>query len=397
MSTNIRRLVALILSVLILTGCGISSHNEDFEESAVDRDSLTAESKPDPVVTVESKTESESAKPEQKPDPVVTVESKTESESAKPEQKPDPVVTVESKDDPAYTDKVTIENVEIKDEASALKDAPPVKIEFPVLLEATAPGKSVKKNSIAKIDYSNAKDGYVMVQYTDTTDVRLKAQVKGPKSTYTYNITPKEWAVFPLSEGSGKYTVAVYSNVSGTKYATVISTSFTATLKDEFSTFLYPNQYIDYSVAPNTVIKAQELTVNLKDPLDKVAAIYDYVVDTLTYDKQKAATVQSGYLPVLDKVLAEKKGICFDYAALMTGMLRSINIPCKLVVGYAGSAYHAWINVWSADEGWIDAAIFFNGTSWQRMDPTFASSGNRSSSIMNYIGDGKNYTEKYLY
>jgi len=66
-------------------------------------------------------------------------------------------------------------------------------------------------------------------------------------------------------------------------------------------------------------------------------------------------------------------------------------------VGYAGKAYHAWISVWTEDSGWVDGAIFFDGESWQRMDPTFASSGKRSDSIMKYIGDGKNYTEKYLY
>ena len=84
-------------------------------------------------------------------------------------------------------------------------------------------------------------------------------------------------------------------------------------------------------------------------------------------------------------------------AALMTGMLRSQDIPCKLVVGYAGQAYHAWISVWSAETGWIDGAIYFNGSSWQRMDPTFASSAKSSKAIMAYIGDGKNYSAKYFY
>ena len=121
------------------------------------------------------------------------------------------------------------------------------------------------------------------------------------------------------------------------------------------------------------------------------------MVENLAYDKEKAATVQSGYLPVLDTVLAEKKGICFDYAALMVGMLRSQEVPCKLVVGYAGTAYHAWVNVWSEETGWVTAAIYFDGTTWQRMDPTFASSSNSSEAIMKYIGDGSNYSVKYLY
>ena len=111
----------------------------------------------------------------------------------------------------------------------------------------------------------------------------------------------------------------------------------------------------------------------------------------------KAASVKSGYLPDLDQVMAEKKGICFDYAALMTAMLRSRGIPCKLVVGYAGTAYHAWISVWTAEHGWVDGVIYFDGSSWHRMDPTFASSSNQSDEILKYIGDGSNYTAKYLY
>jgi len=31
------------------------------------------------------------------------------------------------------------------------------------------------------------------------------------------------------------------------------------------------------------------------------------------------------------------------------------------------------------------------------MDPTFASSGGGSSDIIDYIGDGSNYTPKYFY
>ena len=67
------------------------------------------------------------------------------------------------------------------------------------------------------------------------------------------------------------------------------------------------------------------------------------------------------------------------------------------MVGYAGTAYHAWISVWSDESGWVEGVIYFDGTTWQRMDPTFASSANQSASIMQYIGDGTNYTVKYLY
>ena len=259
-----------------------------------------------------------------------------------------------------------------------------------------ASGTLVKSSSSASIDYSNTADGYVMAQYHGTTDKHLKVQVKGPSTTYTYNITPGEWTTFPLSDGNGSYQVTIYENVVDSKYAAVVSAGFSVTLADEFAPFLRPNQYVDYSTAKNTIAKAAELT-NGKDTLKSVQAVYDFVITNLTYDKQLAATVQSGYLPVLDTVLEKKSGICLDYAALMTGMLRSQGIPCKLVVGYAGTAYHAWISVWSQETGWIEGVVYFDGTSWQRMDPTFASSGNQSASIMQFIGDGKNYTVKYLY
>ena len=100
---------------------------------------------------------------------------------------------------------------------------------------------------------------------------------------------------------------------------------------------------------------------------------------------------------VLDTVMAAKKGICFDYAALMTGMLRSQGVPCRLLIGYAGTQYHAWISVWTEEQGWVDGVIRFNGTSWQRMDPTFASTSQRDESIMDFIATDTNYVVSYQY
>lgn len=268
---------------------------------------------------------------------------------------------------------------------------------LPLETTVEASGIDVKKSGAAVIDYSNILDGYVMINYGEPSDQRLKAQVKGPATTYTYNITPEKWEAFPLSDGNGEYQVVLYQNVTGTKYAALLSLTVQVELEDEFGPFLRSNQYVDFDSAPETVARAAEITEGIEEPLDKVEAVYNYVVKGLTYDKELAATVKSGYLPVLDDVLKNGKGICFDYAALMTGMLRSLGMPCKLVVGYAGKAYHAWISVWSEQDGWIDGVIWFDGESWQRMDPTFASSGKGSSTVMEYIGDGKNYSAKYFY
>jgi len=293
---------------------------------------------------------------------------------------------------------IEIEEVLIEDEAVALADSPnAVPAVFENQYKPTASGIKEKKSDKTVIDYSNTSDGYVMAKYNVQTAKRIKAQLKGPSTTYTYNISPTKWEVFPISDGNGKYQLTILENVADKKYAVVSSVSFDASLKNEFVPFMSSNQYVNYDVAVNSVAKAKELTDGVTEPLKKVEKVYDFVVTTLSYNKQRAATVQSGYLPVLDSVLEEKKGICFDYAALMTGMLRSQGVPCKLVVGYAGTIYHAWISVWTEETGWIDGAIFFDGSSWHRMDPTFASSNNKSEAINSFISNDVNYTAKYFY
>ena len=268
---------------------------------------------------------------------------------------------------------------------------------LPDILRPEASGALTEETDRAMIDYSNTPDGYVMARWKETPEKRIKVQVKGPTTTYTYNLTKDTWETFPLSDGNGAYQIAVYENVEGSKYALVQSVSVEVELSDEFAPFLRPNQYVNYADAEQSVKTAAQLTYGKETELEKVQAVYEYVVQNLTYDKELAATVKSGYLPDLDGVLMSKKGICFDYAALMTGMLRSQSVPCKLVVGYAGEVYHAWISVYTEKDGWIDGVIYFDGAAWKRMDPTFASSGNQSDEIMDYIGDGTNYKEKYLY
>jgi transglutaminase/protease-like cytokinesis protein 3 len=76
-------------------------------------------------------------------------------------------------------------------------------------------------------------------------------------------------------------------------------------------------------------------------------------------------------------------------------MLRSQGIPCQLVVGYAGPAYHAWISVHVEGIGWVANMIQFNGDKWKMMDPTFAASGDTADP--NVVGDGENYNPVYYY
>lgn len=395
-------ITAALLSAL-LTGCGQAGSStlgqapipDQSETISAEQPSAEQPGEPTPPET-ESSENLPAGVPSTVPtEPSVPEHSITEPPVADPPTGEKPVVPLPLPPvHEGYTDRTEVETVDLLDETVALSQSPAA---LPDLLLPAASGTQEKRSSRAIIDYSHTEDGYVMVKHTAATSQRLKVQVKGPSTTYTYNLTPEQWEVFPLSDGNGAYQITIYENVTGTKYALVLAVSCQVTLIDEFAPFLRPNQYVNYAEAVNTVTMGAQLTSGLTAPLEKVEAVYDYVVQNLTYDKQRAATVKSGYLSDLDAVLLEKKGICFDYAALMTAMLRSQGVPCKLVVGYAGTAYHAWISVWTEAEGWVDGVIYFDGRAWHRMDPTFASSGKQSASIMAYIGDGANYTVKYLY
>ena len=208
-----------------------------------------------------------------------------------------------------------------------------------------------------------------MVKFIKEVSVKLKVQIT-KNTTYTYTIAQGEWAVLPLTEGGGQYQIKVFKNVEGTTYSTVLSAKFNTTITDEFAPYLRPNHWVNYIDAPNTISMGASITAGKTSTLAKIEAVFDYVINTLSYDYDKAEVVTGDYVPNLDIALATKKGICSDYSALMTAMLRTQGIPCKLVVGYRNTAYHAWISVWSSESGWIDNAIQFNGKSWVFMDPT---------------------------
>lgn len=264
----------------------------------------------------------------------------------------------------------------------------------PVVLKTEAPGDDVFSSGDAKVDYSNASQGYIMAQYKGSND-KVKLQLETGDTTYSYDLsTSGDWEAFPLSMGSGDYTVGIFENISGEQYKQVFKESFSAELKNEFEPFLHPNQYVNYTEKTKAVSLSEDICKGSKTDLGAVEKMYEYVVDNIDYDYEKAKTVKSGYLPDIDETLETGKGICFDYASVLTAMLRVQRIPCKLVIGYAGPAYHAWISVYTDETGWVENVIEFHGD-WTRMDPTFAASGNDSDP--NVVGSGEEYNPNYYY
>lgn len=246
------------------------------------------------------------------------------------------------------------------------------------------------------LDFSNADQGYFMGMLK--ADKKVNIQVIGPDNiTYKYFLeTPDVYTAFPFTAGNGTYIILAFENISGNKYVSLFSHTLYVELKNEFTPFLYPNQYVNFNAENEAVKLAAELSADADTDLDALAAIFQYVTGNISYDSEKLSVVDSNYLPDIDDTLRTKTGICFDYAVLTAAMLRSLSIPARLDIGYSGSVYHAWVTVYIETIGWIEHAIEFNGDEWKLIDPTFVSSSDDLDAIMDYIGDGENYSLMFV-
>ena len=265
----------------------------------------------------------------------------------------------------------------------------------PQVLVPEAPGTSLMGNSSIEIDVSNISQGYLMARYVGN-GAKVKFFIETPDQVrYTYDLPASQsYAALPLTAGNGTYTLDVREHVEGDLYSNLYMDTIDVSIDNEFSPFLYPNQYTWFTQDSQTVSKASDLTRGVKNGLEAVGAVYDFVITNISYDEEKARTVESGYLPDVVETLESGKSVCFDYAALMTAMLRSQGIPTKLEIGYSGEVYHAWISTWLKEKGWVENIIEFDGKNWSLIDPTLAA-GNKPSSVKKYIGDGSNYTLMY--
>lgn len=245
-----------------------------------------------------------------------------------------------------------------------------------------------------KLDVSSLDQGYVAV--SAVSDMRLKFQVVKDETTYNYDLpsdgTP---GIFPLQGGNGSYRFRVMENVVDKKYSELYSFTCDVRMQDEFQPFLRPSTYINYTRDSACVRKAAELAAGCSDELGLVSAVYNFVCSQVTYDREKAATVKSGYLPVPDETMNSGKGICFDYAALAASMLRSQGIPTKMIFGYVApqGLYHAWNMFYTPQSGWVTVSFEVRGENWTRMDLTFSANGADAT----FIGDGSNYSDVYYY
>src|SRR5579871_1838289 len=107
---------------------------------------------------------------------------------------------------------------------------------------------------------------------------------------------------------------------------------------------------------------ALKVTQGKTDPLDKARAIYQYVFNTMRYDKTGTGWGRGDVLYACDA----KKGNCTDFHSLFIAMARSQGIPARFEIGFplpsdkhSGEipGYHCWADFFEPQHGWIPVDI----------------------------------------
>lgn len=393
--------IAVLAAALLLCSCGEAGNSDVLSEAALTSTGTSATEIIDETTAREILTEEYPVSEESISESSVMSEISAEisaeiseetSETSETTFPPETQTTAESSETEAYD--IRSETVTFSSAKTSSAEEKPVKVTVPQIATGNFTGAKTLENDIASVDISDAASGVVQVSYKGSCS-NVKVRITMGDNVYDYGLSGS--AVYPLQSGSGEYNVKVLENISGKTYAIALDESFSAEVSD-FSPYLLPTQYISFSQSDNCVKKAAELCAGCDSDAEKIAAIFKYVTDNISYDKQLAASVKSGYIPDPDSTLAKGTGICFDYASLFAAMCRSQSIPTKLVMGYVqGNMYHAWNEVYTKETGWVTLDLFIEKNKWNLLDPTFYASADNKSDAAEYMSDKDGYSAVYYY
>lgn len=214
------------------------------------------------------------------------------------------------------------------------------------------------------VDSSNAGKGVVSVSCTSEEELRILVEHGEYEMVYA---APGDGTPFvvPMSDGDGVYQISVMEWVEGTLYRCAMSVSVTVQLETQLSPWLRPNGLVPYGDDSLCVQKAGELAQAAGDQEGFAESVAAYVRSAVSYDRDCPIGKLSDHPVDPDRTMLSGKGICIDYAALTTSMMRSQGIPARMAFGdvaQGGKAtYHAWTEAWLDGEWRIFDAVMPEG------------------------------------
>jgi len=128
------------------------------------------------------------------------------------------------------------------------------------------------------------------------------------------------------------------------------------TLDPDVARWLEPDRLVPLDARIREL--AAEVTAGKESDVEKARAIYDFVVDSMSYDKSGTGWGRGDIYWACDM----KRGNCTDFHALFTGLNRAVGIPAKFAIGLPVpedrgqgeiGGYHCWAEFWLDGYGWV--------------------------------------------
>ena len=226
----------------------------------------------------------------------------------------------------------------------------------------------------AELYYSlhEEKKGLIYIRITNVNEYNLRV-VLAPIGSESVQPDEMRWfseGYYPLIYGAGEYALRIFALQLDGLYMQVFSDSFIAEFDDN-EPYKYANVFSMYSANSDAIKKAYALTKSLSSNEDKAKRIKKFIDNNISYDYEKEEAVLaliknnntsiiSSEFVDIDYLFNEEKGVCNDFAALFSVMMKSVGVPTREVRGYTwatGNKYHSW-NEYINDSGeWVTIEV----------------------------------------
>ena len=220
-----------------------------------------------------------------------------------------------------------------------------------------------------KVPWDDTVDIYSQdtITYTVTTNIRTDAVLTAGDYVYSDRnamISSSSGDIMSVTTprilGPGeRYTVTSIISSPSREDLSVVGDDYPSSL---------PYQYLRLPADfPDEIrVLSANITSNAVTPYEKVTAIDEYLAG-FAYEEE-IDTLPADVDGVEYFLFNQKSGFCLYFASAMTVMLRSVDVPARLAVGYLpgesgegegeyilrNKHYHAWPQVYFTGHGWVD-------------------------------------------
>ena len=141
-------------------------------------------------------------------------------------------------------------------------------------------------------------------------------------------------------------------------------------------TILTRTEWLTYTYLPEgSNPKAKAFAQQLKQQADNLPLFIEILrsyISTQGFNYTLSPGVYDGDHQIDDFLFESKSGFCSYYAGSLAFLLRSINVPSRVVVGYMGgedNEISQTMSIYQRDaHAWVE--VFIEGQGWLRLDPT---------------------------